>query len=256
MSLRVILPPLLCAALAACQPAVPDSAAGVVDRGTGVGFETSATAQLERDSALSSSTLPPPEPVDTVAIDTPTFPAPLPPRRPLGGASAATPTPADATASAAAAAANSGVAPVEASPSNAPPPLLNNPGISDEQDFDAVASRESIESDAARIAANKEQYQQVQPTNLPNRAGSGQVNIVQYALQTSHPRGQRIYRRIGLNTQAKFQRNCAVYASPDLAQIDFLEMGGPKRDRKGLDPDGDGYACTWDPAPFRRAASN
>ena len=31
----------------------------------------------------------------------------------------------------------------------------------------------------------------------------------------------------------------------------FLEAGGPKRDRKGLDPDGDGFACAWDPRPFR-----
>ena len=40
------------------------------------------------------------------------------------------------------------------------------------------------------------------------------------------------------------------------AKIAFLEAGGPKRDRKALDPDGDGYACGWDPAPYRRAVQN
>ena len=40
----------------------------------------------------------------------------------------------------------------------------------------------------------------------------------------------------------------------DLAQIEFLERGGPARDRLGLDPDGDGYACAWDPTPFRKAS--
>ena len=46
---------------------------------------------------------------------------------------------------------------------------------------------------------------------------------------------------------------CAAFASPDQAQIDFLARGGPERDRKGLDPDGDGFACSWNPAPFRKA---
>ena len=27
--------------------------------------------------------------------------------------------------------------------------------------------------------------------------------------------------------------------------------GGPKVDPKGIDPDGDGFACYWDPKPFR-----
>ncbi len=52
------------------------------------------------------------------------------------------------------------------------------------------------------------------------------------------------------------ERNCAKYGSPDLAQMAFLSKGGPKRDRMGLDPDGDGYACSWDPAPFRQAVKN
>ena len=65
--------------------------------------------------------------------------APLP-QQPLAGA--AQPLPADGTTATAAA----GALPV------------NNTGISDENDFSAVASRESIESDKARIAANKANY--------------------------------------------------------------------------------------------------
>ena len=30
-----------------------------------------------------------------------------------------------------------------------------------------------------------------------------------------------------------------------------LERGGPQRDRLGVDPDGDGFACSWNPTPFR-----
>lgn len=59
---------------------------------------------------------------------------------------------------------------VQASPANAAPRLAS--GISDEQDFDAVSSRESIESDAARRASQAAQYQVVQPGALPTRTGA------------------------------------------------------------------------------------
>lgn len=227
-------------ALAACQPTVPDS-------GRGVGFGDQFTAeQRARDAALAGSSVPATAQVSSA---------------PLGA------TPADDSAEATAAetarvlaatrtgaaTANSGVEPVNASPSNPPPPVLNSAGISNENNFDAVSGQRSIESDAARIAANRQQYQVIQPEALPDRTDSG-PNIVAYALQTSHPRGTQLYRRTGFNRQAKYDRACAEFATPDQAQIDFLARGGPERDRKGMDPDGDGFACTWDPTPFRRAA--
>ena len=132
----------------------------------------------------------------------------------------------------------------------------NNTAISDEQDFAAVSDRRSIESDAARIEQNRQTYEVVTPTAVPQRGTDGQPNIVQYALSTTNPVGTQLYSRAGFNLQAKAQRNCAQYASPDQAQIAFLSNGGPQRDRKGLDPDGDGYACGWDPSPFRNAVSN
>lgn len=126
----------------------------------------------------------------------------------------------------------------------------NNTGISDEQDFSAVTARETIESDAQRIARNRAQFQMVQPTALPERRGRPGPNIVEFALSTAHPPGTPMYRRSGLaltNPDAA----CARFASPDLAQEAFLAAGGPERDRRGVDPDGDGYACSWDPRPFR-----
>lgn len=257
------------AGLAACQPVVPDSNPdGFVDPGRGVGFDNPNTlaAREARDTQLTTPTVQAAPAVGTQAL-------------PPAGQTQVTSTPAQTTAEtpravsnpagldaelaqiaasndAAAARANSGQSVINASPSNAAPVILNNPGISDENNFDAVASRESIESDAARLEANRQQYQVVQPTALPSRAGNAQPNVVQYALQTSHPKGTRVHRRFGVNATAKFQRNCAVYSSADEAQIDFLARGGPDRDRQGLDPDGDGYACGWDPAPFRRAAGN
>jgi hypothetical protein len=130
--------------------------------------------------------------------------------------------------------------------------VAGNVGISDEQDFNAVASRETIESDAERIARNRAEYVEVQPTDLPQRPGDTGPNIVEFALSTNHAPGVQIYKRGGIAVRSQ-ESACAKYASPDQAQQDFLARGGPERDRLGVDPDGDGFACTWDPRPFRTA---
>lgn len=222
---QFILPTLALAVIAGCSPAVPDS-------GAGVGFNdynTYQQNQAARDAALSGNALPPPQAVSSESL-----------------------APAAATGIASAPAATG--AAVQASPGNAAP-VLRAGGISAENDFNAVSGQRSIEGDAAKRAQNQQQYQVIQPTALPTREGQGGPNIVAYALQTTNAKGQRVYRRSSFNAQAKFQRGCAEFASPDRAQQAFLAQGGPKKDRKGLDPDGDGFACSWDPAPFRSAVN-
>lgn len=128
----------------------------------------------------------------------------------------------------------------------------NNTGISDEQDFNAVSARETIESDAERIARNRAEYIVVQPGALPTRPGDTGPNIVEFALATTHAPGVQMYKRSGLGIR-DVNAACGKYSSPDQAQQDFLAKGGPDRDRMGVDPDGDGFACSWDPRPFRTA---
>jgi hypothetical protein len=127
-----------------------------------------------------------------------------------------------------------------------------NTGISDEQDFNAVSQRETIESDAQRIARNRAQYVVVEPTALPERTGDTGPNIVEYAISTRNQVGEQVYRRSSVRL-GSYEAACRRYKSPDLAQEAFLKSGGPNRDPKGLDPDGDGFACAWDPRPFRTA---
>lgn len=129
----------------------------------------------------------------------------------------------------------------------------NNPNISDEQDFGAVSARESIESDAERRARMQEQLVIVQPTAVPDRPGATGPNVIEYALSTSHPVGEQRYRRSPFR-QGRHEANCLAYRSDDLAQEAFLSLGGPERDRQALDPDGDGYACDWNPSVYRNAA--
>lgn len=228
------------AAVAACSPSIPDSAAGVSPL-------PPARAISDESPTVPAAPLIATTPMDTTAGTGTTV---------ATGDSAAD-IAAETQAALAAARANSGQVPLEASPNNPPPQTVEtSTGISEENDFDAVGNVRSIESDAALIARNREQYQVIQPTALPSRSGAAGPNIVSYALSTSHQVGTKVYTRIGINKQARFQRNCAKYASADLAQLDFLEKGGPERDRLGLDPDGDGFACRWDPTPFRMAVQN
>lgn len=207
--------------LAACEPQVPNS-------GEGVGFNDYADYELERARREAS-----------LQGDTGSFPASTGPENLAASELAAagigtntdTDTPAPRTA------------------------LASNPDISDEQNFDAVSGRETIESDAQRRERQAAAYQLIEATALPDRQGNVGPNIVQYALQAPNNRGESVFDRGGLSGEARFSRNCAKYRTPDDAQRDFLTRGGPQRDRLGIDPDGDGFACGWDPQAFRAIAS-
>ncbi len=126
-------------------------------------------------------------------------------------------------------------------------------GVSDEQDFGAVSTRESIESDKQRIACNRQQYVVVQPGAIPQRPGDEGPNIAAYAVATNNAPGVKLYNRPAFYLTNP-EKACAKFTSPDKAQQAFLAAGGPQRDSKALDPDGDGFACAWDPRPFRAAA--
>lgn len=245
-------------ALAACGPQVPDSAAGIGD-------DTSpfnAPPAIETGQTLSGAPLVPPVVLSNESTGAnANWQNPRPSSTQIASSNTASSQNVgsnddiarEAAAAIAASSQNSGRTPIEASPDNPAPVLQDHAGISDENDFSAVASRQTIESDAERLARQRAQYQVVAPTAVPQRPSDLAPNIVSYALSTSNPRGQRVYSRAGINLKARAERNCAQYGSPDLAQTDFLEAGGPQRDRLVLDPDGDGYACGWDPAPFRAA---
>ncbi len=271
--------------LVACAPAVPDSAAGVgfQDYGSylreqaaaaprpqvppqaattlplpagpaGQGFSTDlAAAAIDRASGVAA-------PAGQPAFSTLPGSAPVQPLQPATATQPGTQT--GAVIAAAPVATQTGTLDPNRPRGNAPTTIQTQTGelahmggattgggISDEQDFNAVASRETIESDAARIERNRQQYTVIQPTAVPQRTETG-PNIVQYALQTQHNPGTQMYSRSSLRFTDP-QAACARYSSADLAQQAFLEAGGPQRDRRGLDPDGDGFACSWDPRPFR-----
>lgn len=200
-------------ALAACEPQVPDSAAGV-------GFDSYIDFDAERAAR---------EEALTGSVNDPSGTA-ISQENVSGGSNVPTGT--------------------------ATPVVRDTSGISDEQDFEAVTARETIESDRERLAQQAAAYEVIEPTALPSRPKNSGPSIVEFALSTTNAVGQPVYKRSSFNGASKFERNCSKYPSSDLAQEDFLKSGGPQKDSKGLDPDGDGFACYWDPAPFRLAVRN
>lgn len=74
--------------------------------------------------------------------------------------------------------------------------------------------------------------------------------LAAYAQANTHAVGTSVHSR-DFASPERAARACARYASADQAQSAFLAAGGPAQDPRGLDPDGDGYACAWDPASAR-----
>ena len=270
--MRVAVAILAVLGLSACEPSVPDSGAG-----TGVGFQDYETFQRERvrREQIAAGLIPDPNAVVEVveAEEAPVEPALEPEITVVEAASQPAPqTDAEETAAAALAALGRSTEPeavvpqtetrtagaplsaISETPAPAPAtaPAPNATGISDEQNFAAVSGRETIESDAERLQAQREARQVIEPEPLPSRSNRSGPNIVAYALSTTNRVGQPVYRR-SFGSANRAARACGRYATSDLAQEAFLQSGGPERDRQGLDPDGDGFACGWDPTPFRAA---
>ena len=76
------------------------------------------------------------------------------------------------------------------------------------------------------------------------------VNLAVYARSVSNKLGEKIYYRNFISSDAG--SGCKKFSNKNAAQIFFLENGGPKIDFHNIDVDGDGFACKWDPAIYRK----
>ena len=79
---------------------------------------------------------------------------------------------------------------------------------------------------------------------------SDYVNVAKFARDTKNKIGEKIYTRLGSSIYDNWSE-CSKFKTKDEAQRKFLEKGGPYKDRFNLDPDGDGFACEWDPIIYR-----
>jgi len=119
-------------------------------------------------------------------------------------------------------------------------------GTISDNSFSTVVQQESIETDAAKLAALSQANVVLQAQPLPERETG--ANPAAFARSTTHNIGERLYKR---SSRSSASQRCRKYGNPDAAQRAFLDAGGPESDDLRLDPDGDGFVCGWSPIPFR-----
>ena len=105
-----------------------------------------------------------------------------------------------------------------------------------------------LDEAAAFILEVREKRIIIQPGDIPDIIAT--VNIAAFARSTINPVGKRIYRRNYIRSSNE-PNNCSRFRIKDDSQRYFLANGGPELDPLKLDPDGDGYACFWNPEVFR-----
>lgn len=111
----------------------------------------------------------------------------------------------------------------------------------EQQKIDAAIAEQNLEAARSQLVI-------VQPGPLPSHPEG--VNVALFAKQSSNAVGQSVYPR-SVGARVTGVGNCGRFRDQDAAQRAFLAGGGPERDRYGIDPDGDGFACHFDPAPYR-----
>ncbi|MEM8869185.1 MAG: hypothetical protein AAGB10_13115 [Pseudomonadota bacterium] len=113
----------------------------------------------------------------------------------------------------------------------------------------AVQERQRAVAQQRREAA-QQQLEIVQPEPVPQQDLN--ANVVAFARQTTHPVGTRTYNRPAFRDRLQSASVCRRFGNEDEAQRQFLANGGPNTDRFNLDPDGDGFACKFDPEKYRK----
>ena len=105
------------------------------------------------------------------------------------------------------------------------------------------------EAERRRIAA-QQQLVIIEPESAPQV--NANANVVGFARSTTHPVGQKVYKRDVFRSRSQSKSACRGFSSDDEAQRQFLANDGPQEDRFNLDPDGDGFACNFDPEAYRK----
>lgn len=149
-----------------------------------------------------------------------------------------------------------GTAPADAT-SN-PDDILANGDIgidpnSDSINLAAMSQEQQIRQRAIaqqRREAAQEKLVIVEPEPVPQQ--DIDANVVAYARSTTNPVGVKRYNRPAFRNRMQSASVCRRFDSDDEAQRQFLANGGPTTDRYNLDPDGDGFACDFDPEKYRK----
>ncbi len=108
------------------------------------------------------------------------------------------------------------------------------------------------EEAARRREAARQQLVVINPEEAPQVNTNANANVVRFARTTTHAVGDKIYKRDVFRSRSQSASVCRRFDAAEDAQRQFLANGGPQEDRYNLDPDGDGFACEFDPTLYRR----
>ena len=103
------------------------------------------------------------------------------------------------------------------------------------------AAKRREELKAGRVVLEATQKEKIKRQSL---------NLAVFARSVSNKLGEKIHYRNFISSGAG--SGCEKFPNNNSAQIFFLENGGPKNDFYNMDVDGDGFACKWDPAIYRK----
>ena len=127
--------------------------------------------------------------------------------------------------------------------------LKTSDGVLDLSQF----SQEQQKVEREQAAKRREELKAgrvVLEANRKEKIATGSVNLAVFARSVSNKLGEKIYYRNFISSNAG--SGCKKFSNKNAAQIFFLENGGPKNDFYSMDADGDGFACKWDPAIYRK----
>ena len=127
--------------------------------------------------------------------------------------------------------------------------LKTSDGILDLSQF----SQEQQKVEREQAAKRREELKAgrvVLEANSKEKIARKSVNLAIFARSVSNNVGEKIYYRNFISSDAI--SGCKKFSNKNAAQIFFLENGGPKNDFYNIDADGDGFACKWDPAIYRK----
>ena len=127
--------------------------------------------------------------------------------------------------------------------------LKTSDGILDLSQF----SEEQQKVEREQAAKRREELKAgrvVLEANRREKIATKSVNLAVFARSVSNALGEKIYHRNFLINDNGL--DCKKFSNKNAAQIFFLENGGPKNDFHNMDVDGDGFACKWDPAIYRK----
>ena len=127
--------------------------------------------------------------------------------------------------------------------------LKTRDGILDLSQF----SQEQQKVEREQAAKRREELREgrvVLEASRKEKIATKSVNLAVFARSVSNELGEKIYYRNFISSDAG--SGCKKFINKNAAQIFFLENGGPKNDFHNMDVDGDGFACKWDPAIYRK----